>query len=222
MIAISVSSAFSSRGIAVELGCLQGRVTVARDCPGLAEALETEAQAALGRLGGDPPSADPAVAATRKAYRTLGKDPARYRPSAEALMRRIQQGKGLYRVNTVVDGVNRISVGSGFSIGAYDVDRLLPPLLFRPAAAGESYAGIGRGPLNLEGLPVLADAEGPFGCPTSDSERTRIGEATREVLLVLFGFGGVSGLVPATELALDTLARYAAGTGFEKAFLRES
>ena len=162
----------------------------------LATALAAQVAALAGRPEAPRP---PAVAATRKAYQALGKDPARYRPAAEALRRRVAQGKGLPAVNNVVDVNNLLSLETGLSIGTYDAASLTPPLLLRPGQPGESYEGIGRGPLNLVGLPLLADEEGPFGSPTSDSWRSRVETGTRHVLMVLFGFAPAP--VTAAQLA---------------------
>lgn len=130
------------------------------------------------------------VSATRTAYKALGKDPARYRGSAEALLRRIAAGKPLPRVNNVVDAINIISVESRIPIGLYQRSHLSGDIVFRRGAAGESYKGIGRYDLNLAGLPVFADDRGPHGSPTSDSERTMVTEATSEVVAILISFGG--------------------------------
>jgi len=157
---IEISDDFTARGLTVRLGCVEAAVAVGPGGADLEAALDAAAEALPARLAGTPIAELPAVAATRRAYRALGKDPARYRPAAEALMRRVKQGKGLYRVNNVVDVNNLISLRTGFSIGTYDLERVRPPLLFRRAGEGETYAGIGRGPLNLEGLPVFADAAG--------------------------------------------------------------
>lgn len=130
----------------------------------------------------------PAVEATRRAFRVLGKDPARYRPSADALARRIRKGEGPPLLDPRVDIGTLVSLETGFSIGVYDADRLGPPLAFRPARAGESYLGIGGSDVNLEGLPVLVDREGAFGSPYRDSARTAVRPETREILFVLYGF----------------------------------
>lgn len=193
----------------LRLGCLRGRVTVGPADNDLEAALDAAAAEAATRLPADGIAAIPAIAATRAAYKALGKDPARYRASSEALYRRVAQGKGLYRVNTVVDVNNLISLRTGVPIGTYDLDRLDGPVVFRRAGAGETYHGIGRGPLNLEGLPVFADARGPFGSPTSDSERTMIGPETQEILMVLIAFDGVVE-VPLAE-AVAALTEHAGG-----------
>jgi DNA/RNA-binding domain of Phe-tRNA-synthetase-like protein len=134
------------------------------------------------------------ILSTRAAYKALGKDPARYRGSAEALLRRIIAGKGLPRINAVVDIINLVSVESRLPIGLYDLAHVSGDIVFRAGRAGETYKGIGKYDLNLEGLPVFCDAVGPHGSPTSDSERTMVTSETRNVLAVIISFGGKEGL----------------------------
>jgi len=150
----------------------------------LCATLAAAAEAARAR----EPAEIPAIAATRGAYRALGKDPARYRPSAEALVRRLRKGEPLPQHDPWVDLGTLVSLETGFSIGVYDRETLRPPILARPGRAGESYLGIGGIALNLEGLPLLADREGPFGSPSRDSARTAVRPETRGVLFVLYGF----------------------------------
>ncbi|MDE6485863.1 MAG: hypothetical protein K2L14_10785 [Duncaniella sp.] len=121
----------------------------------------------------------PAVAATRRAYKLCGKDPNRYRPSQEQLMRRIVRGLGLYSVNNVVDLGNILSLSTGCSVGCFDLDKIEgDAITVGIGQAGEPYEGIGRGPINIEGMPVLRDAAGAFATPTSDSPRTAISDNT--------------------------------------------
>ena len=88
-------------------------------------------------------------------------------------------------------------------------------LMFRAGRAGETYKGIGKYDLNLEGLPVFCDALGPFGSPTSDSERTMVTAAAKKILLVIISFGGREGIERWTVRAMDLLKRYAAAGQFE-------
>lgn len=122
----------------------------------------------------------------RAMFRAWGVDPARYRPSGEALLRRVVQGKGLYRVSNVVDINNLGSIETGWPYGSYDSAKVEPPVSFRLGLAGEKYEGIGKRIWHLEGQPVLTDRQGPFGSPISDSARTMITEATSAVLAVIF------------------------------------
>jgi DNA/RNA-binding domain of Phe-tRNA-synthetase-like protein len=132
----------------------------------------------------------PQVETTRKAYKALGKDPARYRGSAEALLRRIVAGKGFPQVDVVVDVINLVSVESRLPVGLYDLAHVVGDVVFRAGRAGETYKGIGKYDLNLEGLPVFADDVGPHGSATSDSERTMVTAKTKEILAIIISFGG--------------------------------
>src|SRR5271169_886303 len=130
------------------------------------------------------------VRAVRAMFREWGMDPSKYRPSSEALVRRVVQGKGLYRVSNVVDIGNVGSIETGWPFGCYDRARISWPVVFRHGAASESYEGIGKRTWHLEGKPVLADADGPFGSPISDSTRSMITEAACEVLIVIYAPAG--------------------------------
>lgn len=157
----------------------------------------------------------PQIVATRAAYKALGKDPARYRGSAEALLRRVIAGKGLPRINAVVDIINLVSVESRLPIGLYDLAHVQGDIVFRAGRAGETYKGIGKYDLNLEGLPVFCDALGPHGSPTSDSERTMVTGGTKHVFAVIISFGGNEGLDRWIHRMSKLFARYASGTGCE-------
>src|SRR5437879_8145399 len=150
------------------------------------------------------------VETTRKAYKALGKDPARYRGSAEALLRRIVAGKGLPQINAVVDVINLVSVESRLPVGLYDLAHVSGDVVFRVGRAGETYKGIGKFDLNLEGLPVFADVVGPHGSPTSDSERTMVTAETKEVLAIIVSFAGPENLDRWTQRMSALLAQYAA------------
>jgi len=136
----------------------------------------------------------PEVESVRKAYKALGKDPARYRGSAEALLRRLVAGKGFPQINAVVDVINLVSVESRLPVGLYDLAHVTGDIVFRAGRAGETYKGIGKYDLNLEGLPVFADTVGPHGSATSDSERTMVTAETKEILAVIISFAGSEAL----------------------------
>jgi DNA/RNA-binding domain of Phe-tRNA-synthetase-like protein len=157
----------------------------------------------------------PAILATRAAYKALGKDPARYRGSAEALLRRVIAGKGLPRINNVVDVINLVSVESRLPVGLYDLAHVEGDILFRAGRAGETYKGIGKYDLNLEGLPVFCDAAGPHGSPTSDSERTMVTLATNKVVAIIISFGGADGLERWAQRMSELLKQYASGGAVE-------
>jgi len=155
------------------------------------------------------------VETTRKAYKALGKDPARYRGSAEALLRRVVAGKGLPEINSVVDVINLVSVESRLPVGLYDLGHIVGEIVFRAGRAGETYKGIGKYDLNLEGLPLFSDDVGPHGSATSDSERTMVTAATNQVLAVIISFGGVEGLERWAQRMSALLTQHAAGQDVE-------
>ena len=157
----------------------------------------------------------PQVEATRRAYKALGKDPARYRGSAEALLRRIVAGKGFPQINVIVDVINLVSVESRLPVGLYDLAHVSGGVVFRAGRAGETYKGIGKYDLNLEGLPVFADDAGPHGSATSDSERTMVTTETGAILAILVSFGGPENLDRWTRRMSDLLAEYAAAQNVE-------
>ncbi len=133
----------------------------------------------------------PGIAATRRVYKACGKDPSRYRPAAEALIRRMLQGKELYQIDTLVDLINLASIRFGYSIGGFDADKFHgETLTLGVGRAGEPYEGIGRGMINIEGLPVYRDDDGGVGTPTSDHERTKIDLNTTHLLVLINGYDG--------------------------------
>lgn len=154
------------------------------------------------------------IAATRAAYKACGKDPSRYRPASEQLARRVLQGKELYSVDTLVDLGNLVSLFSGYPTGLLDADKLAgqndATILLGVGHAGEPYEGIGRGVLNIEGLPVYRDAAGPIATPTSDSTRTMLSADTRRLLFIINGYDGDEAQIERTvTYAIDLLKRYA-------------
>jgi DNA/RNA-binding domain of Phe-tRNA-synthetase-like protein len=151
----------------------------------------------------------PEISATRQVYKKLGKDPNRYRPSAEALCRRICKGVGIQRVNTLVDIINLISIRSGFSIGGFDAEKIQGDLQLEVGTANDIFQAIGRGILNVEGLPLFKDAAGGIGTPTSDNERTKLSMETRRLLMIINGYSGEKGLQEASEQAKMLLEKYA-------------
>lgn len=148
------------------------------------------------------------IAATRRVYKACGKDPSRYRPASEALIRRLLQGKELYQRDTLVDLVNLASIAFGYSIGGFDADKFVgDTLTLGVGREGEPYEGIGRGQINIEGLPVYRDAAGGVGTPTSDHERTKMTLETRHLLVLINGYDGDEQRVCENAQYIQTLLR---------------
>ena len=139
----------------------------------------------------------PVTAAVRRLFRRAGCDPTRYRPSSEALLRRLLKGEELPPIHPLVDLNNCLSVAVGMPACVMAAGSVAPPFVLRAGAPGERMESL-RGPFDLAGKPLLADGKGPFGTPITDSERVRVGEGTREVLLVVY--------VPAEVAGQDAVA----------------
>lgn len=145
---------------------------------------------------------------SKKAYKSLGKDPNRYRVSSEALYRRIKQGKGLYQINTVVDTNNLISLETGFSVGSYDLKNIKGDILLRKGKSEEKYKGIGKDDINIENLPILADNEGTFGSPTSDSIKAMVTLESAKILTLIYCFSKNENLEEVLEKSFKYLEEY--------------
>ena len=163
------------------------------------------------RLTTDTLKEQSGIAATRAAYKACGKDPSRYRPASEQLARRVLQGKELYSVDTLVDLGNLVSLFCGYTTGLLDADKIVgETVVLGVGHADEPYEGIGRGMLNIEGLPVYRDAQGPIATPTSDSTRTMLSANTSHLLFIINGYDGDEAMIERTvEYALQLLKRYA-------------
>jgi DNA/RNA-binding domain of Phe-tRNA-synthetase-like protein len=216
---LSIDAALAGK---VRLGVLllEG-VTVKQSDPALAaevEALAGELRARhAGAKSGDVPGTEDA----RTLYKALGIDPTKTRPSNEALLRRVLKGESLYVVNTLVDALNLVSLKVQLPFGLYDAAKLEPPIVLRKGLGGESYEGIRKGPVRVEGRPILADARGAFGNPTSDSARTCITLETRSALVVVYAPAGSrdARLEQVLSLTNETLSRHCGGSASQPSFL---
>ena len=165
-----------------------------------------EAAAALRVLS---PPAD-VTSAVRAMYRRAGIDPTKTRPSSEALLRRVKRGDPLPRVNTLVDVINWCSVESALPYGLYDIAAIRGAVTLRLGHAGEAYAGIRKDTVHVSGRLTLADDEGAFGNPTSDSARTMVTVDTTGVLVVIFAPAAIAREVVrrAVDLTCARIERY--------------
>jgi DNA/RNA-binding domain of Phe-tRNA-synthetase-like protein len=214
MTTVSIDPFLKTKCPRIALGCLTADVEASETSAALEKELGGCEQKIL--LLPEPRAAVecPAILATRSGYKALGKDPARYRGSAEALIRRVIAGKGLPRIHAVVDIINIASVESRLPIGLYDLAHVRGNITFRAGRAGETYKGIGKYDLNLEGLPLFADELGPHGSATSDSERTMVTPSTKQVLAIFVSFGGPENLDRFLERMSLLLAAHASGKNF--------
>ena len=158
------------------------------------------------------------IDALRTTYKELGLPLSKYVGSNEALLKRLKQGKGMYQINSVVDVNNYISLESMRSVGSYDLSKISgDEVTFRSGQNGDTYPSTKKRTLALHKLPVLADCNGPFGSPTSDSDRALITTETTQVMTVIFSFDGQEDLerqLINTKQNLEQYAHASVGSSF--------
>lgn len=199
----------------IALGCIQAHINVEKDnvnlwneincyCDELKKEINIEELSSLSRINDG-----------REVYKKLGKAPSKYRLSSEALIRRVLQGKGLYKINNIVDINNLISLKSKFPVGSYNVTNLRSPITLTIGEEGQQYKGIGKEFISIENLPVLTDLLGSFGSPTSDSERAMIADDAFEILMCIYSFSSKANINDYLEYGKELLEKYANGKNFE-------
>jgi len=208
---VSIDPQLKKQCPTLQVACVRGTVTVSKSPDALVKLLNARAEQVSGSFTSQDIASNSEITATREAYRKLGKDPSRYRGSAEALFRRLGSGKALYFINNLVDVNNLISLESFLPVGSYDLAKITNPIVFRIGRAGESYKGIGKDLINIVDLPVFADRSGPFGSPTSDSERAMITQATRNFAMMIISFAGTADLTVWAGRGIELLSNHASG-----------
>ncbi|MDU2066560.1 MAG: phenylalanine--tRNA ligase beta subunit-related protein [Sporomusaceae bacterium] len=198
------------------LGVLHYKVKVEPSSTKLLEIFEGTVAKLASEYTLDVIAKNPHIFATRQAYKALGKSPQQYRNAAEAMLRRIVKNLGLYHINNIVEVNNYISISSGYSIGSYDLCELKGNIELRRAEDNVHYNGIGKGSINIEHLPVLYDEIGPFGNPSSDSNRALIQNGNRDVLSVIYCFDGRENLKSWVEQYSRTLEQFCGVRSVEK------
>lgn len=212
---VSISSLVSEACPGMQAGIIKASVINSETSDALWDELQAEAARIATTYATDTLSKRPAIAGTRQAYKTFGKDPARYRVSSEALCRRAIRGLDLYRINTLVDLINVVSMRSGYSIGGFDADRIEGDMTLGVGTADDLFYGIGRGQLNIEGMPVYRDNVGGVGTPTSDNERTKITMDTTHLLITINAYAPEMPLEECMQWTIELLNKYAQATDVE-------
>ncbi len=212
---VNISPDLKSKCRNVALGCVEGEVRCGPTPLELDAALRGFEERIAKLLEPRATLESAAIETTRSGYKALGKDPARYRGSAEALLRRAISGKGLPRISNVVDVINLVSAENKLPVGLYDLAHVEGAIEFRAGRAGETYKGIGKYDLNLEDLPLFADAKGPHGSATSDSERTMVTESTTRIIAIIVSFGGSNALQQATKRMQELLEVHCSARSIE-------
>lgn len=206
----------------LQIGLLSANVVNCDTCDELWHELEQEASIVAQQYELLAINQRPAIAATRKLYKALGKDPGRYRVASEALCRRIVRGLGLYRLTTLIDIVNLVSIKSGYPISGLDANKIIgDKLIMGVGEIDEPYFGIGRGVLNIESMPVYRDALGGIATPTSDEERTKFTTATTRVQININAFAPEMPLDEALSWTSSLLEKYAKATNIETRIVKD-
>jgi DNA/RNA-binding domain of Phe-tRNA-synthetase-like protein len=157
---------------------LDGATVIERDAR-----LNAPLAAAEAAVRAHPPAE---MTAVRTMYKRVGLDPTKTRPSSEALLRRVRKGDSLPRINSMVDVCNWCSLEFQLPYGLYDAAHIDGDVELRIGRPGESYPGIRKDDVHVDGRIALADSIGPFGNPTSDSARTMVTTAATMAMLVVF------------------------------------
>ncbi len=217
---IAISSLVHSICPDLVLGIIEGKVKSSPASGLLWQEMEKEMKEILSNYSLGQINKRPTILAIREAYKKLGKDPSRYRPSAEALCRRICKGNSIYQINTLVDIINLVSIRSGFSIGGFDADKIQGNLLLDIGNENDKFEAIGRGILNVTGLPLFRDEVSGIGTPTSDNERTKITMETNHLLMIINAYGGKTKLEETIDYTVDLLKKYAEMTEYDIFYIK--
>jgi DNA/RNA-binding domain of Phe-tRNA-synthetase-like protein len=151
----------------------------------------------------------------RDFYWRIGIDPTKIRPSSEALVRRILQGKELPSINNCVDSYNLASAVTFIPMGAYDISKLEGELRIR-RSNGEEFQGIGGKTLTTSGEIVMADDEKLVNIfPYRDADESKITSDTTDILIVVCGIQGIDRayLRDSASRAVEMVTRFCGGEG---------
>lgn len=220
MIDINIDSRITAVCPNIKIGLIRADVVNSETCDELWQEIEQAATEVTSTYELLAINSRPAIAGTRKLYKALGKDPGRYRVASEQLCRRIVKGLGIYRLTTLIDVVNLVSIKSGYAISGLDSDKIEGNTIsLGVGEKDEVYHGIGRGLLNIEGMPVYRDAIGGIATPTSDEERTKFTIDTTTVQININAFATEMPIEQAVEMMVHLLQKYAQATNIETKIL---
>lgn len=130
----------------------------------------------------------PKIKVSRDGYKKLGKDPSHTRLACEALLRRVVKGDELYRLGDIIDLGNILSIKTMRSVCVVDADKIVGDVTIRIGTKDDEYYGINRGQINVDKIPLYTDDLGPFGNPTSDTDRTKVTGNTKNILIMIICF----------------------------------
>ncbi|WP_049580182.1 B3/4 domain-containing protein [Streptomyces sp. SBT349] len=155
------------------------------------EPLLSGLEAAAAEGGWSPPAeTDPPLATWHAAYRAFGTNPRRFRPSMDALARRLGKTGRLPRISPAVDAYNAVSVIHGIPSGALDLAAVSGDIDLRFAVPGDAFTPLGEPDTVEEARPgevVYADAESVLTRHWNhrDSDRTKVTPGSTDVVFLL-------------------------------------
>lgn len=208
MIEVKISEKIKEVCPNIVLGCIKASVKVESSSESLLKEINEYCENLTNKISLEDIANLPRIKDARDVYKKLGKAPSKYRVSSEALMRRILQKKGIYKINNIVDINNLISLKSNFSVGSYNVKNIQSPIYLTVGEEGEKYKGIGKYLINIENLPVLSDSISTFGSPTSDSERAMITNDANEIIMCIYSFSGKDEVISYLNYGKELLEKY--------------
>ena len=208
MIEVKISDKIKEVCPNVILGCIQANVKVEASSESLLKEIDEYCEDINKKISLEDIASLTRIKDAREVYKKLGKAPSKYRVSSEALMRRILQKKGIYKINNIVEINNLISLKSNFAVGSYNVENIQSPICLTVGEEGEKYKGIGKDLINIGNLPVLSDSLSTFGSPTSDSERAMITNEVNEIIMFIYSFSGKAEVDRYLNYAKELLQKY--------------
>lgn len=214
MINIQINKKLKELCPPLKLGCIEADIKVEKSTISLLNEINDCCKNIINEIKLEDLSSVMQIKCGRELYKALGKAPGKYRMSSEALIRRILQGKGIYQINNIVEINNLISLKSKLPVGSYNIENLKEYITLTIGEENAKYKGIGKDLINIENLPVLCDSLGPFGSPTSDSERAMITKKAKHILMIIFSFDS-SEINEHLDFAEHLLKTYANGNNIE-------
>ncbi|WP_407407233.1 B3/4 domain-containing protein [Peribacillus sp.] len=128
----------------------------------------------------------PGIKEWREIFKMTGTNPSRYRPSVEALYRRVKKQNYLSPIHSAIDLNNFFSLLYEVPIGIYDADALSGDLSIKIGGSPDQYPGLNGRVNSMENMIVSADDDGAFGSPYVDSERTKVTEDTKHAIQIIY------------------------------------
>ena len=220
MVDIEISEDLRAKLPNLKLGILEIDVVVEPSNQELLSIIKERTDGLMNKLSTTDITELATIKSSKEAYRILGKDPARYRLSADSLLRRTVRGLGIANINNVVDVLNYQSITTGYSICGYDVNCIQGKAILGIGENDEAYVGIGRGNLNVENMPIFRDDFGPFGTPTSDSTRTAVSKRTTSFLMIYMVFDDGLNLQTILDETQTLLEKYCSASNAKKLILK--